>query len=100
MNKNCDNCYWKWYENKFCIYNESKPIENICDKHMYLCCECGLGTEYKYNNKFYCGDCLLKEFDVTESTTIHYCLDGEYLGSNDDFQEVIRMLDSSIEELN
>lgn len=62
-------------------------------------CECEDKAEYKYNGKYYCSGCLLNEFDVEESTTTHYQLHGEYLGSDDDLEEVMLNLDEGIESI-
>lgn len=36
MLKDCDNCYWQCYKNKWCIHEEVKPIENVCEKHSFV----------------------------------------------------------------
>ena len=46
-----------------------------------------------------CTNCLLKEFEVEESTITHYYVRGEYIGSDEDMDEVILNLDDDIEEL-
>ena len=100
MLKDCDNCYWKGYKNRFCIYEEVKPSENVCEKHNFICKKCDdEEAEYKFKGKYVCIDCLLKEFEVEESTTTHYYLQGEYIGSDDDMDEVILNLDDSIKKL-
>lgn len=100
MCKSCDNCYWKHYTDMWCLYNPNKPKKNICENHHYICCECESDkSEYKYNEKYYCIDCLLKKFEVEAWTQTHYSIRGEYLGSDEDMDEVIQSLDSGIEEL-
>lgn len=97
MERKCDNCYWKDYKNKFCINKESRPCENICNRHSFICE--GSNGDYKYKGKHYCGECILSIFDVEESTTTHYYHNGEYLGDSDDFNEVISNLDRDIESI-
>lgn len=98
MSKSCDNCYWEGYKNMFCINKVDRPVENICNKHSWQC-TCEDIANYKYKGKYYCSECLLKEFDVEESTTTHYYLDGEHIGTDEDMDEVIRNLDNSIESI-
>lgn len=100
MDKNCDNCYWKDYADKHCIYKESRPNKNICDKHDFVCDTCGDFAEYKHNEKYYCSDCLMGQFDLTEVTiTKYYDSDtGEYLGSDEDIEEVFIKLGAEIAE--
>lgn len=100
MNKNCDNCYWKNYSDRWCIYEYKKPIENICKQHDFVCDECDRGqSEYKYKEKYYCWDCLIKKFEIEESTEISYYKNGEYIGNDSNFQEVIKNLNKDIEIL-
>lgn len=56
-------------------------------------CESDYADNYfknKYTNEIICLDCLLE--DCEHSTTTHYSLDGNYLGSDDDIQEVIESI--------
>lgn len=56
-----------------------------CDR-----CESDYAEEYfkdKYTNEVVCLDCLLDGCET--STTTHYIIDGTYLGSDDDINEVI-----------
>ena len=100
MNKSCDNCYWTPFGEKWCICNTSKPTENFCDEHDFSCSECDSDrAEYKYKDKYYCLDCLLKEFNVEEYTVTHYHIDGSSLGSDDDMTEVIENISKEIEIL-
>ena len=98
MDKKCDNCYWEGFKDMFCAYEKNKPNESICNKHSFEC-ECGSIAEYEFEGKYYCSDCLLKEFEVQESTTTHYYLNGEHIGSDDDLSEVIYKLDENIKDL-
>lgn len=43
----------------------------------------------KYTEEIICEDCLLGIDGITTSTTTHYSLEGIYLGSDDDSQEVV-----------
>lgn len=98
--KNCDNCYWKNYKDKFCFDKEYKPVENVCDKHSFLCEKCDSSdAEYKYKGVHYCSECIINAFGVEESTVTHYYHDGEYLGNDEDFNEVISNLNIDIEFL-
>lgn len=99
MSKSCDNCYWRPYLDDWCVYKINEPQECICNEHAYVCCECDDKSEYKYKDKYYCLDCLLKEFDVEEYTTTHYHIDGRPLGSDEDMSEVIENLDGNIKIL-
>lgn len=98
--KDCSNCYWKLEnDQKWCWYKENKPKNNICDLYNSKC-ECGDIATYRYKDKNYCAECLLKEFDVEENKIIEYYLDGEYLGNSDDINEVIDNLeDDDIEKI-
>lgn len=100
MEKNCKSCYWRDHRGDWCINSVYEPIESECDSHSFNCSKCKMDiSEYKYNNKPYCSDCIMKEFKVEESTTTHYHLDGEYLGDDNDYDSVICNLDDSIESL-
>lgn len=100
MTKNCDNCCWRLkYDSKFCMMEEVSPKENICDLYHSECDKCGNRAEYSFNEKHYCGDCLLSEFEVEQSSVTHYYHGGEYIGSDEDMDEVINNLDEDIEEI-
>ena len=91
--KSCENCYWKLDNySRWCCNNKEKPKENVCKEHNFKC-KCGNEAGYKYNGKVYCSDCVLKEFGVEECTTTEYYLDGEFLGTSNDIDEVIEILD-------
>jgi hypothetical protein len=65
-------------------------------------CSCGNKAEYKSDNEYYCMDCLIDSFALEKSTETHYVLDGTYLGSDEDMDEVIEGIKSCgyvIEEL-
>lgn len=98
--KNCNNCYWQGYKNQWCIYEYKEPVKKVCEKHNFICEDCeGEQAEYTHEGKKYCCSCLLKKFKVEESTTTHYYLNGEYLGSDEGFEEVVENLDDGIELL-
>jgi reverse gyrase len=100
MDKNCSNCYWEGYKDMFCIYEKEKPVEETCNKHSYMCIECDSEiASYKYKGKYYCQDCLLKQFNIEDYTVTHYMRDGEYLGSDEDIDQVINNLCEEIEEI-
>ena len=100
MEKECDNCYWEGYLTKFCYSEMTRPEENICPEHEFVCCECeGEIAKYKYKDKHYCKFCLMKEFEVEEYSVTHYTLNGEYLGDEDEIDDVIHNLDDSIEDI-
>ncbi|MBU5440309.1 hypothetical protein KQI42_20140 [Tissierella sp. MSJ-40] len=94
MIKSCDNCYWEGYRNMHCVYKEDKPKENVCKKHNFVCNTCGSNSEYKYDDEYYCSDCLIEQFNLIETTITHYYDDdnGEYLGSDEDIEEVFKAL--------
>ena len=83
----------------YCSYQEVKPRENTCNKHRFKCNICGDCANYIFNDRYYCLDCLLNKFNCESSTTTHYFLDGEYLGSDDDIDKVIFALDDGISEI-
>ena len=88
------------FKDVWCIKKHEQPKENICDEYNGICCECdNEQAEYEYNDKIYCNECLLKEFNVTSATETHYYCDGEYLESEDDMTEVISNLDRNIKEI-
>lgn len=62
-----------------------------CDR-----CESNYADEYfkdKYTDEIVCLDCILS--DCIESTTTHYTtIDGNYLGSDDDMEEVANSIES------
>lgn len=90
MEQTCDNCYWRIRGDQ-CI----KKLEpkNRCEGHNYEC-ECGSEAEYKYEDDFYCADCIMEHLDIDTYTTTHYTLDGGYLGCDDDLEEVIDRIKS------
>ena len=100
MLKDCDNCYWRGYKNSWCVHERNKPIANTCEMHSFTCVKCDDDiSEYKFKGEYVCTNCLLKEFEVEESTITHYYVRGEYIGSDEDMDEVILNLDDDIEEL-
>ena len=100
MNSKCRKCYWLSFGKKLCIYqhdlkNESECL--LCDDFSYQCSECD--TEqglYKYKGKVLCEDCLLNELNhevqIEKVSTYEYFLNGEYIGSDNDMDEVIDTL--------
>lgn len=99
--KSCSNCYWKFkYNKEYCACFDDKPNEMICDEYYPRCSWCGEEVaSHKYEGECYCAKCLLEKFDVEEYTETHYMVDGKYLGSDDDMDEVIGNLSDDIEEL-
>ena len=94
--KNCDNCYWKDYKGKHCVYQEVKPEENVCEEHSYKC-QCGDDEAVvKYDGVPYCQECLFKSLEIEESTTTQYWWDGEYIGSDDDTDKVMENIISEL----
>ncbi|GAA0229721.1 hypothetical protein [Metaclostridioides mangenotii] len=92
MEKTCDNCYWSISEDQ-CI----KKLEpkNKCEEHNYECFYCNSEAEYISDDKSYCTDCLIQSFCLETNTVTHYSLDGTYLGSDDDINEVIEGIKNS-----
>lgn len=52
-----------------------------------------------YQGEGYCSQCIIEKFNVEESTTTYYYLDGRELGSDDDIDEVVINLSDDIEEI-
>lgn len=93
MVKSCDNCYWhSAIDDEECI-KKLKPKDRECEEHTYEC-ECGSEAEYKYEDDFYCTDCMVEQVGIDTYTTTHYMCDGEYLGCDDDLDEVINNIRS------
>ena len=44
--------------------------------------------KYEYSDEIICEDCLLEIDGITTSTTTQYFLDGEYMGSSDEIDEL------------
>jgi hypothetical protein len=61
--------------------------DRFCQK-----CDCEL-AEYEYNGKDLCDSCLVEYLEENEEiesyTTTNYAIGGEYIGTDDDMQEVI-----------
>ena len=89
--KSCDNCYWKVYRDMHCINEIIKPPDNICDKHNYKCA-CDDIAVVKYDGSLLCQDCFFESIEVQEEDVTHYHWDGEYLGSNNDMDEVFECI--------
>ena len=64
-----------------------------------MCRECEEISVYKYNDEYWCQECLLKQFNVEEHIVTHYYIDGEFLGSDDNIEGVIHNIDSDIKEI-
>lgn len=97
MKHNCKECYWYSKEEENCSI-EVNDKEN-CQHFGGKCDWCGWEGEYKYQNKYYCFDCLMKLFGVETYIETHYHVGYRYLGSDGDIKEVIKNLDESIEIL-
>lgn len=98
----CKECYWKEKgkisEKRWCAFKEKEP--DTCKYMQYQCEECEEDeAEYEYKGQKLCSGCLIKTFELQEATTTHYYRDGEWLGSDDDFDEVIENLDEDIKKL-
>mgnify|MGYP006997679404 CR=1 FL=1 len=85
----CDKCFWLLSTGK-CM----KIVAGSECEFKECCSVCGYGTgDFKYKGKLYCSDCLLEEFNVSQETvTRYYSEDGELLGDDDNFDEVIEAL--------
>lgn len=85
----CDKCYWLLSTGKCArALNNSecgfKRRCEVCDKEV---------GDFKYKGKLYCRDCLLEKFNVSqEIVTRYYSEDGELLGDDNNFDEVIEAL--------
>ena len=100
MNSKCRECYWLSYNKKLCIYQHDLNNKEECSECIdfsYNCSECK--TEqglYKYTGKVLCEDCLLNELNhevqIEKVTTYEYFLNGEYIGSDNNMNEVIDIL--------
>lgn len=44
----------------------------------------------RYTEELVCEDCLLELDGITTETTYHYFLDGEYIGNDDEIDEVYK----------
>lgn len=103
--KTCSNCTYKFSkegEEDVCIINNYDSIagREICKYHEFVCDKCDEQAAYKYGDKIYCFDCLISKFNVEEHvTTVYYDENGEYLGSSEDCEEVIKKLCNCIESL-
>lgn len=94
--KNCENCYW-CFEDK-CIKGVL-PINEECGEYGYECSSCGHSlADYKQGDLYYCQDCFLGANDIETFTVTHYTWDGEYMGSEDDIDEVIEYVIDNIDE--
>lgn len=95
MNKNCSDCYFKSKTLDECYLGYDTQQSKDCD-YFRPECKCGCDADYLYDDTYYCKECLLKEFGVETYTVEHYMLDGEYLGDEDDLDEVIENLSEKI----
>ena len=85
----CGKCYWLLSTGKCAraLYNSECEFKRRCEV-------CGKDDgDFKYKGKLYCRDCLLEKFNVSQETvTRYYSEDGEFLGDDDNFDEVIETL--------
>lgn len=95
MNKSCNDCYFKSKDLDIHCFNYDNQPDKVCD-YFTPECECGYEGDYLYNDTYYCKQCILKEFGVETYTVEHYMLNGEYLGDDNDLDEVIENLSSNI----
>lgn len=105
-NKTCKDCYWYFgvngYKGNYCAEHEVKVKQDgICEGFRQECESCnGDRAMYKYNDKYYCFDCLSEELELeTYSVTQYYNNEGECLGDSEDMDSVISNLDEDIEIL-
>ena len=66
------------------------------------CCVCGWLADFKYEDQYYCDDCILQEFDITtEEVTVYYNDEGVPIGNdNDDYLiDILQEYDENIEEI-
>lgn len=97
MNNTCKSCYWKRPDGG-CTRHQSMS-KDACEKYNPICKREEDVAEYKYKGEYYCANCILEKFNVEESTIINYYRDGEYIGSDEDMEEVVGNLDIEIEIL-
>lgn len=97
----CDDCYWLSYDNKECIYNKTNDISNKideCKDFSKKCEECKIDmAEFKYNDKMVCKDCLLEKIELEEISTISYYYNGEYVGDDNDVEEVYDFIEENFD---
>lgn len=100
MNKHCENCYFKLFENinRHCRHSKTDPVNYVCDKYIERCCKCSSVATHKYGDEVYCVTCLLEMFGVEKVTTTEYYLNFNSLGDSEDMREIIRNLASEINE--
>ena len=85
----CDKCFW--------LLSTGKCMKALADSECEFrerceVCDYG-GGDFKYKGRLYCTDCLLEELNVSQETvTRYYSEDGELLGDDDNFDEVIEAL--------
>lgn len=76
----------------------------ITDDYLTLniieCCECGTSEpEYKYNDEYYCEECMLNEAGIekVEFKDFYYAdSSGDYLGNSEDYTEA-QMLEKELD---
>lgn len=85
----CDKCVWLLSTGE-CV---NALINSECEfKGRCEVCDEDVG-DFKYKGKLYCIDCLLEKFNVSQETvTRYYSEDGELLGDDNNFDEVIETL--------
>lgn len=99
--KTCDNCYWRlrYGKHTFCLYHEDKQ-DTICKEHSYRCDMCGHEiARFEQNGFRHCVDCLLQENGVESFEVTHYTWDGDYLGNENDIDEVIDVVIECCEDI-
>ena len=95
--KNCENCYW--YHREECFKRVTPPIQGDCEEYGYECSSCNLTlAHYKQGDLYYCQDCFLGANDIETFTVTHYTWDGEYMGSEDNIDEVIEYVIDNLDE--
>lgn len=48
--------------------------------------------KHEYSDEIICEECLLQIDGITTATTTHYFLDGEYMGTDDDIDDLIEKI--------
>lgn len=101
MSKSCDICTLKFkYSNRYCVVNDKKPLDSVCDSFEYRCEECIESADYIYKGARLCFNCLKDKLGIEEVTIATYYVDGEYIGSeSDNILDVLRQVDSSVAEI-
>lgn len=102
MNKECNNCYWKFeVKEEYCAYFNEQPKGECCDEMSPRCKICENNeAEYMHENKAYCSKCILEELEIEPIPHMMYFHDSEYIGDeNDSLIDILEVVDSNIKEI-